>query len=377
MSHTTVYIEALAICILFLALLYGMNLRYGRPEHFGCLGAVYLLTMLTSLLDIIWILIDGAARYVYIAYPLHILYLSAFLLSTLFWFAYCQKQYPFRILGRRLLRILFYLPAAAVLLLILTSPFTGLIYYIDESYRYVRGPLYSLLSVSYVYLLVAAACAAIAARGAQLSTQKNQYHAMIGFTLPPILLGVLSVIAPPGSLPTMQFSILLSLLLVFVQMQNRRITNDSLTGIANRFGLDLKLQECINHKRETDASFFLFIGDVDHFKALNDTHGHVAGDDVLRDIAKTVADTAEGYGAFVARMGGDEFAIVLDSEKAEIAEDLKAAVAAALADPAHHHGHSISMCLGYAPYQSGMTLTNLMDAADRKLYDEKRARPKT
>lgn len=377
MSHTTVYIEALAICILFLALLYGMNLRYGRPEHFGCLGAVYLLTMLTSLLDIIWILIDGSARYVYIAYPLHILYLSAFLLSTLFWFAYCQKQYPFRILGRRLHRILFYLPAAAVLLLILSSPFTGLIYYIDESYRYVRGPLYSLLSVSYVYLLIAAACAAIAAKGAQLSTAKNQYHAMICFTLPPILLGVLSVIAPPGSLPTMQFSILLSLLLVFVQMQNRRITNDSLTGIANRFALDLKLQEYINRKRETDASFFLLIGDVDHFKALNDTYGHVEGDTVLRDIAKTIADTAESYGAFAARMGGDEFAVILDTDSDKTAADLSAAISASLADPARHHGYSISMCLGCALYQTGMTLTDILDAADRKLYEGKRARPKS
>ena len=377
MEHTVVYIEALGFCALLLALLYGLNLRYGRPRHFRLLGAVYLLTILTSVLDIVWILIDGKARFIYIAYPLHILYLSAFLLSTLFWFTYCEQSLPFRVFPRPLFRYLFYLPAAVALLLIVTSPATGLIYYLDAGYRYVRGPLYSILSISYCYLVVAAVLSAVAARRVHLSTEKNRYHAMILFTMPPFFLGILSVIAPPGGLPTMQLSIFLSLFLVFVEMQNRRIKNDSLTGIANRFALDLRIEEHIKRHREADASFYLLIGDVDHFKQLNDTYGHVEGDAVLRCIAKTIEDTAQGYSAFVARMGGDEFALILDADDDSKAEELAEAIATALSDPERHHGYSISMCLGSARYLTGMTLTDLLDAADRKLYEAKRARPKS
>ena len=59
MSHTTVYIESLCVCILFLCALFVLNIKHGPSRHFPLLASIYCMTTLSALLDILWILIDG------------------------------------------------------------------------------------------------------------------------------------------------------------------------------------------------------------------------------------------------------------------------------------------------------------------------------
>ena len=85
---------------------------------------------------------------------------------------------------------------------------------------------------------------------------------------------------------------------------------DPLTRIDNRRGFEKKLKDAIDNARISDTSLCLIIADIDHFKKINDSHGHLVGDSVLRMVAATIKDSVKGRD-LVARIGGEEFAVLL------------------------------------------------------------------
>ncbi|WP_051267614.1 putative bifunctional diguanylate cyclase/phosphodiesterase [Nakamurella lactea] len=85
---------------------------------------------------------------------------------------------------------------------------------------------------------------------------------------------------------------------------------DSLTGLLNRRAFQLRLNQLVRKARESGGEVGLMLIDLDHFKHVNDTVGHTAGDHLLRVLARRLAAWAPGSGA-VARLGGDEFAVAL------------------------------------------------------------------
>ncbi|WP_283206828.1 diguanylate cyclase domain-containing protein [Methylobacterium thuringiense] len=93
---------------------------------------------------------------------------------------------------------------------------------------------------------------------------------------------------------------------------------DDLTGIASRSRLNLFLDERIRLARESDVGFTLLIIDLDHFKAVNDAYGHPAGDEVLRVMADKL-QSACGESGLAARIGGDEFALVVTEGADDVA----------------------------------------------------------
>ena len=94
---------------------------------------------------------------------------------------------------------------------------------------------------------------------------------------------------------------------VLVERIKAQAQADGLTGVANRRRFDEGIAEAV----AAGLPFALAIIDLDHFKAINDRHGHQAGDDVLRAAARAVADTCRD-GDLLARYGGEEFAVILD-----------------------------------------------------------------
>ncbi len=116
------------------------------------------------------------------------------------------------------------------------------------------------------------------------------------------------------------------------QELERLATVDGLTGLHNRRRFDTKLQEEFQLLRRTGRGFSLILIDVDHFKAINDEHGHQKGDEVLRQLAHLLTRCMRNTD-FVARYGGEEFAVLLpdlqdEAEGWAVAEKIRAAVAA-------------------------------------------------
>jgi diguanylate cyclase (GGDEF)-like protein len=153
---------------------------------------------------------------------------------------------------------------------------------------------------------------------------------------------------------------------------------DPLTGLLNRRSMEQRLREAANGFQRTGLPFSVVMADVDHFKRINDVHGHEAGDRVLRAVAALLSDRLRAHDA-VARWGGEEFLLLLPETDApiacEVAERLRAAaearlgVAAGLADG----GSAITMTFGVAVLERGMRVGECLKRADEGLYAGKAA----
>jgi diguanylate cyclase (GGDEF)-like protein len=157
---------------------------------------------------------------------------------------------------------------------------------------------------------------------------------------------------------------------------SRRARTDALTGLANRRAFDEQLEQLLAHADRFGHAVSLILADVDHFKKVNDSWGHEAGDAVLRAIAKTLSDGVRAVDV-CARFGGEEIAILLPQTSlvgaAELADRLRRAIEA---KPIMARGEEIPVTIscGVACYPEGvLTKEALFAAADRALYDAKNA----
>ncbi len=156
----------------------------------------------------------------------------------------------------------------------------------------------------------------------------------------------------------------------------RLATTDTLTPLFNRRYLMQELDRWCWRAHRYGGTFGLLYLDVDRLKTVNDTHGHVAGDNVLCAIADAL-NAATRKSDVVARMGGDEFAILLDSisadrlvEKAESVRTLLTALPVKTAGPILKIDVSVGHCL----IQSGSRASEVLIEADRAMYADKRSK---
>lgn len=143
---------------------------------------------------------------------------------------------------------------------------------------------------------------------------------------------------------------------------------DGLLGIGNRRFLQVALKECVDNKRRVS----LLIADVDHFKAINDTHGHLIGDDVLREISKCVEGTLRPEDTF-GRWGGEEFLILARGASITSAESLAERIRLAVEVWEFRHVGKVTVSIGVAEYQQNTTESQAFSIADKALYEAKKA----
>ncbi len=151
-------------------------------------------------------------------------------------------------------------------------------------------------------------------------------------------------------------------------------TRDPLTGQYNQRTLVETLDRTLAHANRYGASCAILFLDIDHFKALNDTHGHLAGDAALKAFAGAIAARVRGVDT-VGRWGGEEFLAILPQTDGVTAlasaERIRTAIAAHPFDAVH--GAQITCSIGVASYpRDGGSRETLIAAADRALYSAKR-----
>jgi two-component system, cell cycle response regulator len=155
-----------------------------------------------------------------------------------------------------------------------------------------------------------------------------------------------------------------------VDRLRRSAATDGLTGVANRRSFDETLPREVARAARAETPLSLVLVDIDRFKLLNDTHGHLAGDDVLREVARSLEREVR-LGDTVARYGGEEFAVILpgldEVHALEVAERLRQAVAALPLGVGVTVSAGVSSCPAHASEPLG-----LVRAADRALYASKR-----
>jgi diguanylate cyclase (GGDEF)-like protein len=136
-------------------------------------------------------------------------------------------------------------------------------------------------------------------------------------------------------------------LLSALQASEFQASHDALTGLWNRRAILEKIQQEMDRCGRDGTNFGLVIADVDHFKKVNDTYGHLTGDAVLREMAKRINSSLRSYDS-VGRYGGEEFIILLPgcdvAEASELAERLRASIAEA---PVQANGGEFSCTLSF------------------------------
>ncbi len=153
--------------------------------------------------------------------------------------------------------------------------------------------------------------------------------------------------------------------------------HDPLTGLPNRRLLEDRLQQAIGHARRDGSQVGLLLLDLDHFKPVNDRHGHAAGDELLQAVARRLRAPLREEDT-LCRLGGDEFVVMVSGlrEGEAAAARIAHKLLEALAEPFVVGGEScrLGASIGVALYPGqGGTPEELLAAADAAMYDAKRS----
>lgn len=160
-----------------------------------------------------------------------------------------------------------------------------------------------------------------------------------------------------------------------LQRERRRAITDPLTGLYNRFALIEQLQAAISEMPEGQPPSLVML-DIDHFKVVNDTHGHLIGDRVIRFVAQVLQRNIKGKDS-AARYGGEEFVLLLPQTSSAGADAVAEAVRKAVADAQLVRADNkeplgqITISAGVTSYRPDEDVMAFVDRADQALYRSK------
>ncbi len=250
--------------------------------------------------------------------------------------------------------------------LALSSVFTGWYFTVSPENIYSRGPLFIIHLAINILLLLYSLLLIVKSRH---RLERRHFFTMVFFIVPPFIGGILQSMAV--GLLMAQCGLTLSALLLHFNLQDKRLDTDYLTGVFNRRLLDQYLRE----KTARGLPFSAILLDLDGFKAINDTHGHVAGDNALLDTVGVLRASLREHD-FIARYGGDEFLVVLDIAREDILLETIHRIQHGLEEFNQTSGkpYRLSVSVGCTVYHKGLNLDakGLLKLLDRLLYEDKK-----
>ncbi|MDP2808530.1 MAG: GGDEF domain-containing protein [Rhodocyclaceae bacterium] len=162
-----------------------------------------------------------------------------------------------------------------------------------------------------------------------------------------------------------------------VQAREDAVT-DGLTGLTNRRGFDMAIAACLSESDPSECGPSLLIADIDHFKRVNDTYGHLFGDRVIQAVAQILKDNVKGKDT-AARYGGEEFVVLLPDTPIEgarqLAEKIRTVVERCRIRRTKDSGTvaNIAISLGVASFKAGESAVDFVGRVDAALYISKSA----
>ena len=324
--------------------------------------------MIQLALDVLWLLVEGhrfpgaitANRVI------NALYLAGGVILGCIWYLYVLETLGYTITRR--LQTVVMLPGLFFLVLNVVSIWTGWVFTVSPENVYAHGPLFWLQTIG-AYGMLAIPLVHLVVRLIRRVTPppRNVVLNLLSFYFIPIIGAIVSLFytGMPGSWTCAA----ISLVLLYINDQDREIIRDGLTGLNNRKTLDGVFPEYV----KTGEPLYLFMMDLDRFKQINDTYGHPVGDQALVAAASLLSASMVGRKGILVRYGGDEFLIMGFFEDDAGADGFKQAILQRFDDYRREHKppYWFAMSIGYSRHRPGQTLEALIDQADHALYQEK------
>ena len=299
--------------------------------------------------------------------------LTAIVFAAYFWLGFTLAWFNSKLTDNRTMRWLMAIPAALVPVIHVIGHITGenVITLPDGTWTY--GICHMIISlISMAYIAVATGVAIHQYRRATSRTDKRMSLVFIAFMVPFVVAAVVDSIVV--NTPVVTASIMVSLAFVMMSMQESRISSDALTGMNNRRRAEVFLEDSLEHVSKA-RPLYLFVIDIDDFKVINDTYGHLEGDHALQLVASALQAACAQTSAFAARWGGDEFVLIYAGDAAIDPEHISGLVLDTLADTVRkaHVDYDISFSVGYASCTTPETTSaELIAQADAMMYSRKR-----
>lgn len=380
--YELIYIEVNAVCItILLYILYKSRSSSDKRAETVAFNNVVIATCAILILDIMWMLNDKKPGE--FSYVLNCVINAVFLFLTGFisylWLIFVNYKIKGSETNKKYL-LLMALPLAVLAILCATSPWTKIIFYITDANAYMRGDGYLIQPIiSYSYVITASVQVIRCMSREKIPQRRTELATLFSFFILPIIGSTLCILI--YGLPTSWPCTTLSLLMVYINLQSYQISTDGLTELNNRRQFDKYLLGAVSDTHRAKR-LFLFLMDIDDFKVINDTYGHLTGDAALVKTAKTLQEICQSKEAFLARYGGDEFALIFFCNKAFDAEGLKAGIECAfegISDVSYKLTLSIGMA-EYTPDHEALSVIaakeNLILMADAALYAAKEKKKK-
>ncbi len=213
-------------------------------------------------------------------------------------------------------------------------------------------------------------CALIFSLSAFVEKDGDVRGNIIGFAI--LVAGGTGFAFLPYGINLITYCIMLALCIGLIDEKHKKIRTDNLTKLNNRYGMDDEIYgQIMEYKKDKNDSFYLIVCDLDNFKHINDTWGHLKGDEALTKVSKALSTASEEYEAEVFRIGGDEFVIVVDTSDSSLVNEMCDKIKCELDAIDLNVDFAIRMSMGTALYDGVSKISELLNKADKKLYEAK------
>lgn len=300
-------------------------------------------------------------------YILTILYVIFASLTGTFWVIYSERKQKSWFAKTKRRFILYCLPLFLLLLFVAITPFTKWYFYFQDGH-YERGPLFIPISVLLVlYILQTGVIALIKSFQKENYVERLEYRRLFVFAVVYLIIQAIQLVAP-NVFPYRSVGTMLVFLVFLILNLYEKIGHDPLTHINNRFAAERHLDTLFTNKVEFEVCYL----DIDKFKSINDTYGHLEGDNALRYLTNVLSSLAT-QGVFVSRMGGDEFIVIntnLDNSIKDIENTINKKIKQLLEENKTNYNFTVSV--GYAYRDDSInSIPDIIALADSKLYERK------
>lgn len=381
MAQTLLYTEVYLICFVVVGLLTFWSVRNeSRSTADQWLVRLFVAFLCNFTANILFSLVSGgviplpAGWKQPVGYALKTLYFVFFIAGSFFWCGYAETELKNDLRRIKLIRLLYLSPFLIALVIVLMNLQNHAMFSVSEEGVYTRHQMYHTFM-----LLLIAIIGLCGLRHFILSIResdpirKAHMRLTASFPVSIVIAWLLSMISE--KFPIICVCVMIELLCLYVGSNKQQISMDKLTQVNNRQNLiSFMNYKLINH----DSQLFLLMVDVDDFKIINDTYGHLEGDNALIHVAEALKAACLAYRQrpYIARYGGDEFIVLIEgtTEEANQLRDSICTILEEIHQKKKQGDYALKVSIGMAKCQSGMSAADLIAAADDELYRIKRDR---